>query len=188
MRTAVQERRTSPRGACPSRLDINVLQPRMATPPRSVNWSEGGLCLRLEDVLEVRSLVRFQLSSDARSVMCTGRVAWVIQRLDLRDNPPFLFDVGIEFVDIPATLRQWLIQRGVSSTKVPNVSVRTRLLEPTALHGRTYVPNVVRETNQALRWHLIVSVESAPCFSGRYASERDALAAWATFKRQRARR
>ena len=114
--TPIQERRRSIRGEFPPRFGIELLNPQRSVPPDGVNVSEGGLCLRLQEVLEVRSLVRLQITPTTKAphaVTCTGRVAWVIQRLDLRTAPPFLYDVGIEFVDPPAMLRHLVAQRGV---------------------------------------------------------------------------
>jgi len=122
----IEERRAFVRNEPPPQLAINLLQARRSIIADSVNFSEGGLCLRLRELLEVRSLVRLQVSSflreneplraktDAlrgrRAVQCTGRVAWVIQRLDLRDSPPFLYDVGIEFVKAPPMLKRLMSQ------------------------------------------------------------------------------
>ena len=174
----------------------------------SVNLSEGGLCARLDelqDPLEVRSLVRLQLTPArggaaehranernspvrlARSVECTGRVAWVIQRLDLRSTPPFPFDVGIEFVDPPHVLRQFLNQRS-DVTPLKGQTVREKRLESAVIRGRHFIPRLEREPNHSPHWHLIVSVDGTPCFSGHYPSDRAAVAAWATFKRRQAKR
>ncbi|MBI1992263.1 MAG: PilZ domain-containing protein, partial [Candidatus Omnitrophica bacterium] len=111
--TSLRERRKFPRHEPPPRFDASLLLPQGAVPAHSINVSEGGLCVRLEETLEVRSLVRLQLTPvegsgsgrGQRPMECAGRVAWVIQRLDLRSAPPFLFDVGVEFVDPPPLLR-----------------------------------------------------------------------------------
>src|SRR3989338_6777358 len=103
LKTLTQERRRFPRSAVAARLSVNLVHPRTASVSH-VNYSEGGLCLRLDEALEVRSLIRFQVApaksgerpKSPRLIECTGRVAWVIQRMDLRSMPPFLFDIGIE--------------------------------------------------------------------------------------------
>ena len=61
-------------------------------------------------------------------------------------------------------------------------------MDPAIVHGRCFVPRLEREVNHALHWHLIVWVDGTPCFSGHYASERDALTAWEKFRRQQAKR
>lgn len=193
LKTLTPERRRFQRSAWPSRLAINLLEPH-ATSVNSINYSEAGLCLRLEASVEVRSLVRFELQpghagsgKPSRSVECTGRVAWVIQRLDLRPSPPFLFDVGIEFIDPPSFIRQWMTNshETLNAVKRPGAP---RAMESAAIRGRVFVPRLERESTRPARWHLIVSVDGAPCFSDRYASERAALTAWTQFQRQQSRR
>ena len=193
LKTLTPERRRFQRNAWPSRLAINLLEPH-ASSVNSINYSEAGLCLRLEESVEIRSLVRFELQpgqagsgKTSRSVECTGRVAWVIQRLDLRTIPPFLYDVGIEFVDPPPLLRQWMANshETLDAVKRPGTP---RAMESAAIRGRVFVPRLERESTRPARWHLIVSVDGAPCFSDRYASERAALLAWTQFQRQQSRR
>lgn len=219
MKSETQERRRTPRRDFPSHLAVNLLQPQTAVASNGINVSQGGLCLRLHEALEVRSLVRLQLTPEARvarspvakggqAVQCTGRVAWVIQRLDLRDVPPFLYDVGIEFVDPPPVLRRLLARTGASFEKLTRSmsrslgelsapgarglqaagTARQRALGACVIRGRRFVANLQREPEQPPRWHLIITVDAVPCFSGRYASEREATAAWARFRRQQARR
>ena len=190
MRSVLQERRRFTRTGSSGRVAVSVLHPLTSNAPSSVNVSEGGLCLRLQDMLEIRSLVRLQLTQGEpgvrkeRSIECTGRVAWVVQRLDLRDNPPFLFDVGIEFVEPSRVVRQLLARGGEHRAVSQPRPVRMRTMELLTVHGRHFIPKLQRETNHALHWHLVVSVDGTPCFSGHYASERAAMAAWAKFRRQ----
>lgn len=193
--TAAQERRKFARSDISARVAVNVLQFRKAIPANSLNLSQGGLCLRLEEALDIRSLIRFQVTPDTtgstrhqRPVECTGRVAWVMQRLDLRDAAPFLYDVGIEFVNPPAVIRQWLMAHGAPLIAERGRAPRERILEPALIRGRRFVPKIEPDGRSALRWHLVVSVEDVPCFSGHYPSERTAVTAWAEFKRRQARR
>jgi len=186
-----EERRRFLRNEPPAPFDVSLLQPNGLLPADSVNVSESGLCLRLQERLEVHSLVRLQLTSgrtaSIRHVECAGRVAWIMQRLDLRQQPPFLFDVGIELIKPPLIWRQSLAQRGALPVSPAHRAVR-KGLEAVTIRNRRYVPALEHVPTQALRWHVVVSVDGIPCFSGRYASERAALAAWATFKRQQAKR
>lgn len=195
MKSVVQERRQFSRSALPTRVGVSLLQPGGPVSADSVNFSEGGLCLRLQEMLEIRSLVRLQLTPGRsgagrfdRTVECTGRVAWVIQRLDLRPIPPFLFEVGIEFVDPPPTLRQLIAQRGGTPVAFKDSDAREKPLESCAIRGREFVARLVRAASHPSQWHLVVSVEGAPCFSGHYPTEREAVAAWARFKREQIRR
>jgi len=193
-KTITQERRHFTRALWPAVLGINLLQPQGAGPVNHVNVSEGGLCLRLPTMLEVRSLVRLQLTPANglarrwRPMECTGRVAWVTQRLDLRAIPPYLFDVGIEFVNLPRSVHRWLTQQHVQVGAVkPRVLSHGKPLEPAVVKGREFVPRLDSDGMRQARWHLIVTVGEVPCFSRHYPTEREALAAWARFKRQQSR-
>ena len=191
-----RDRRKFIRGDFPPRFAINLLAQHGSIAADRVNVSEGGLCIRLREMLEVRSLVQLELTPTPRSeaprrrpVKCTGRVTWIMQRLDLRNAPPFLFDTGIEFVDPPPTLRQFLAQEGVDLGGLKRRSASQQIIaEPAAIRGRAFVPRVERTSGRPPRWHLVVSVDGVPCFSEHYPSERMAMAAWATFKRRQAKR
>lgn len=199
---SVQERRRFDRQEGPPRLAINLLRTNQSIAADSINVSQGGLCLRVQEELEVRSLVRLQLapasgpSEDrrptARPVTCTGRVAWVIQRLDLRQGPPFLFDVGIEFVDPPPILRQFMARQGIAPSaptpKVAAAPAAVKILESAIVRGRTFIPRLERNVRQMSPWHLVVTVDGIPCFSEHFTSERAAVEAWARFKRRQAKR
>ena len=140
--------------------------------------------MRLQAALELHSRFTLRLFEEAqkRPLQCNGRVMWVVQRLDLRDEPPFLYDVGVEFLNPPARLRQLAARAGVilrSALKPP--AVRTTL-QHTQLHGRSYTPCLTHESVPSPCWHLVVLADEVPCFSQRYPSEREALGAWAHFK------
>lgn len=192
LKTLTQERRRFPRTVSGARLSINVIHPS-ARSVSQVNYSEGGLCLRVDEALEVRSLIRFQVAparagdGHRRPVECTGRVAWVIQRLDLRSIPPFLFDVGIEFVDPPPFLRRLIAQRANVAT-AQDRSAPGKSLDVAVIRGRQFIPRLERDAHRPSLWHLVVSVDGAPCFSSRYPSERAALLAWGLFQRRQAKR
>lgn len=194
--SVVEERRRSPRNAPPPRFGVNLLQPTGGVVTvDSLNVSERGLCVRLAEVLEVRSLVRLQLASPeghaiqgSWPVECTGRVAWVIQRLDLRPEPPFVFDVGLEFVDPPPPLRRWLLQQGLEAVVAKPKGSPPQAVEPVTIRDRQFVPRLTREAARPPRWHLVVLVDDAPCFSARFPSERSALEAWDAFQRQQMKR
>jgi len=187
-----QERRHSRRRTVAKRFGIQLVHQRRFIAAHGINISEGGLCLRVEEELQVRSLVRLQFTpekvSAASPLTCVGRVAWVIQRLDLRPMPPFLFDVGIEFVDPPATVRQLLGRHGVDAAAAKEALPKARVLEVATVRGREFVPRLTRVTTASPPWHLIVTVDGVPCFSGHYPSERATLKAWAQFKRDQMRR
>lgn len=181
--TAVQDRRRFTRGEPLGSFEVNLLKPSGAVPAESVNISEGGLCVRLQEMLEVRSLVQLQLtlnSARSRPMRCTGRVTWVMQRLDLRTSPPFLFDAGIELINPPPPLRQLAAPAPAAGKRQ-----HRKALETATVRGREFVPRLERAAG---RWHLVVSVDGVPCFSEHFPSERAAAEGWARFKRQQARR
>ena len=194
MKTATQERRQFPRSTAAPQFEINLLDPRLVL-ASNVNFSEGGLCFRLREALEIRSLIRFRLTSPpqpSRSagrsrIECLGRVAWVVQRLDLRDAPPFLYDIGIEFVDPPSPLRRMLPRGATEPAAVSDPKPSRSSPPPVMIRDRRYVPQLVRTPGHQQPWHLVVLVDENPCFSGRYATEREALAAWTKQRRQLAR-
>ena len=192
----VPERRRFLRNELPSRVTVNLLQPTRLVPADGVNVSEGGLCLRLQETLEVRSLVDLQLTPDGarhgveqKPVRCKGRVSWVVQRLDLRPSPPFVFDVGIEFVDPPSMLRKLMVQRGADQAPPPiRQAVRESRLVPSVIRGRQFIPKLERVEDRPPQWHLVVAIDGVPCLSEHYLSKSDAVAGWDRFKRQQARR
>ncbi len=188
--TATQERRQFARNELSAPVAVSVARFRKAIPANSLNLSRGGLCVRLEQALDIHSLIRFHVAParPSRPVECTGRVAWIMQRLDLRAAAPFLYDVGIEFVNPPAMIRQLLAAHGMRVASAKRRSTRERALEPSLIRRRRFVPTLEPAGRSALRWHLVVSVEGTPCFSGHYPSERAAASAWAEFKRRQARR
>lgn len=158
----------------------------------SLNLSEGGACVRVQEALDVRSPVTMRLFAPphSRPVECLGRVVWVVQRLDLRSAPPFLYDVGVEFIKPPARLRALASDRGLAARGLPAAGkvVTHQSLQPATIRGRVYEPRLVHELGEQASWHLVVKVDGAPCFSQRYPAEREGLQAWSQFKRQMARR
>jgi hypothetical protein len=190
------ERRRHPRSSFPSRLAVHLLEPPTSVEPEGINLSEHGLCLRLREALEVRSLVRLQLIRTAQQrrpthrptpVACTGRVAWVTQRLDVRTGPPFLYDTGIELIEPPAGIRSLLVRGAPQPARATARAAGDGDLRPVALRGRRFVPQLTQEPGRNTRWHLVVRADGVPCFSGHYGSARGARAAWEQFVRRQSR-
>ena len=186
--TLLAERRKFLRGALPARIIVHLVRATRSIVAEGVDVSEGGLCLRLREALDVRSPVQLRFTPGrARPVTCAGRVAWVIQRMDLRDQPPYVFDTGVEFVDPPPVLRR-LARHGSDLAALKQRASPQRMREPFLTRGRSFLPRLERTSSRPPRWHLVVSVDGVPCFSAHYPLERAAIAAWAKFKRQQARR
>ena len=152
----------------------------------SLNLSEHGVCLRLQETLEIRSRIRMRLFPEQakKPLECAGQVAWVVQRMDLRDTPPFVYDIGVQFIDPPAGLRQLASRVGID-LKALAPAAKQSTLEAVALNSRRYVPLLEREVTTGT-WHLVVRVDGVPCFSHRYPSQREAADGWEQFKRQTA--
>ncbi len=185
MTAAATDRRRHLRLPVAPQFAVSLLRPEGPLPAAYVNWSEGGMCVRLQETVEIRSAIRLQvITGRERPVQCAGRVAWVMQRLDLRGVPPFLFDVGVEFIKPPPALRQWLAQRAGGAPPPARRPARGNRLGAGA---RRLIPHRGREPGHPVPWHLIVSVDSLPCFSGHYPSQRDATDAWSAFQRQQAK-
>ena len=182
----VAERRKAPRADLQGRVEIDVLASATRLQASSVNVSEVGICLRLQEALEISARVRLRLFAEAskRPLEFGGRIAWVVQRLDLRDAPPFLYDIGVEFVDPPARLREFIARTGVPVRAAATPSQEGTLLRPAMVNARWYVPRLIQEPSPAGRWHLVVIVDGVPCLSRRFTSERSAAASWQQFKRQ----
>ena len=200
LKTLDEHRRTG-RVDFQGRVELDVPHRAVRLEGNSLNLSQGGVCLRMRESLEVKVPVTLRLFTQSRQrpLQCLGRVSWVVQRLDLRDIPPFLYDVGVEFVRPPAHLRQLasrvgLTMRDLSVRPITHVGgvagklVKHSSLQPAAIRSRSYEPRLVHELGAQTCWHLVVKVDGAPCFSQRYASEREGLQAWNQFKRQMARR
>lgn len=178
------ERRRLPRVEFQGRVELDIPQSQVRLEANSLNLSEAGVCVRLQKTLDIRLRVKLRLFPETwkRPLECTGRVAWVVQRLDLRDSPPFLYDVGLEFLDPPQRFRQLAIRSGVQLKPV-TAHPATPTLQPALLNGRRYVPRLEKESSA---WHLVVWVDGVPCFSRRFPLQREAVESWQQFKRQAA--
>lgn len=181
----VEEHRKLSRVELQGRVEIDVLHRPARVEANAVNLSEGGMCVRLQEALEIRSRVRLRwfAKPPKRPLECAGQVAWVVQRLDLRDAPPFVYDVGVTFVNPPPRLRQFASRAGVVLKPSEDRPIKASLLRPATLNNRWYVPRLESHSSSSGRWHLIVTVDGVPCFSHRYPSEREAIESWERFKR-----
>ena len=191
----VQERRRLTRVDFQGRVEIDAVGPHPETrapslPTSSINLSEGGVCVRVEHELAVRSRVVLRVFSSPRRrpVQCDGRVAWVMQRLDLRPAPPFLYDVGVEFLKPPDSLRRFAARLGLPLKPVEKATPRRLRLLPATIRDRRYLASLEQERSGSNRWHVIVTVDGTPCFGQRCESLQEAKAAWQRFQRQLGRK
>lgn len=186
--TELADRRRASRVDLQTRVEIDRVHPPTRLPANSVNLSEGGICVRLEESLELSSRVRLRLflTSAKRPLTCEGRVAWVVQRMDLRTIPPLLYDVGLEFVEPGRAIRQFASQVGLAFRR-SEARGRAPSVSPATINGRLYIPKLEKAPSSGLPWHLSVWVDGAPCFSHRYPSQRHAVQSWEQFKRRMTR-
>ncbi|GEM_PF-4461714 len=106
----VEEKRQFPRVTCEGQVFLRTeerFEPIACTPQ---NVSIGGVCVRLEAMLEIGAEVDVQLvlPQFAQPLACHGRVCWTTARMDLCDEPPIPYDVGIEFLNVSIPLRETL--------------------------------------------------------------------------------
>ena len=101
----------------------------MPCEPRNV--SMGGVCLRMDEEVELRSEVDVQLVTPhlPQPIQCHGRVNWITARLDVRMQPPIPYDVGIEFVGLSPQLRAEL-QRIIDTWRQQHTAVSPRMTRP----------------------------------------------------------
>ena len=102
-----QEYRQSPRVNFDGQALIRTEHHSGFVPCEPRNVSVGGMCLRLEEEVELRSEVDVQLviPNTPQPLQCHGRVNWITARLDVRMQPPIPYDVGIEFEGLSPQLR-----------------------------------------------------------------------------------
>ena len=182
----LDERRIASRIAFRGRVELQMSQRAHCLEADSVNVSEGGVCVRVNELLEIRSPVLLRLFAQRikRPVECEGRIAWVTQRLDLRTAPPFLYDVGVEFLRTSSRLRHFVSRIGVTvHPAAARAAAKHPSLSPATINGRTYQPQLTQDAALQHRWHVVVLVDGAPCFSRHYAAMPKAMEGWKTFKR-----
>lgn len=184
-----QERRRKLRTPWYQRVELHVREAKIPVTSNSLDVSEGGMRLRLAGSVDVNSPLRLRLFSgaDDKPLECRGRVAWVVQRLDVRQAPPFIYDVGIEWVDPPAALQRLAAGAGSGAAIPKGHAHRIVHLGPIVIRERTYVAQLERESSLGDGWHLVIRADGAPCLSRRFGSEREGVAGWEQFVRQRKR-
>lgn len=102
-----EEKRQFPRAPFEGQALIRTERHATFIPCEPRNVSLGGMCLRLNEDVELRSEVDVQLvaASSAQPIECHGRVNWTTARLDVQPHAPVPYDVGIEFVGVSPQIR-----------------------------------------------------------------------------------
>ena len=161
--------------------------------------SEGGLCVRLPERFDLHTVVRVRLVAERlraalqatvasigrAPVECVGRVAWTTARMDLAPEPPYPYDIGIEFVKLPPLIRRQLTLTYERLQQRQPQSPSPRL-KPARIGGHVYDAVITREPTTDLPWHLVVRTESVPCYGARFQTAAKAAAGWDAFRRHRA--
>ncbi|MBI3087792.1 MAG: PilZ domain-containing protein [Candidatus Omnitrophica bacterium] len=167
--TTLIEHRRAPRVDVQGRVEIEprASNSRLAPAGRStrkpalaassVNLSEGGICVRLEEMLELHARVTLRMFVERaqKPLQCAGQVTWVVQRLDLRTTPPFLYDVGFRFLNPSGRLRHWVSRTGVGRRPAAGRAA-SGWLQPATVRGRGYAPSLEKESSARMPWHLVV--------------------------------
>ena len=184
-----QERRRKLRTPWYQRVELRLRESNAMVNASSLDVGEGGMRLRLSGDVSVNSRLTLRLFSGAadKPLECSGRVAWVVQRLDLRQLPPYIYDIGIEWVNPPEALRRVAAGAGSGAAIPKGHSHRIQHFGPVVIRERTYVAQLERESSLGEGWHLVVRADGAPCLSRRFGLEREAIDGWERFVRQRKR-
>ena len=183
------ERRQSRRLTYQGSVEIEAPSRREWISGEGRDLSEGGLSVRLSERFDLHTLVRFRLSTAGvrTPVECLGRVAWTTARLDLRTEPPYPYDMGIEFVKVPAFIRRRLTRAYLHLRQQQQPPVPAPHLRGVQIGGRRYEPSVTYETSPQSSWHLIIRCEDVACYAKRFDSVSAAVAGWKVFRAERIR-
>lgn len=191
MGSLINDNRRDERQKFPSDWHIKVLGSASLKSIDGVNISCRGACLRTGTPMEINTQLQLRMEhrqstlkvGKAAAESCLARVAWVQQRLDLRDTPPFVFDIGIEWVNEPARLIRSLFGDSPADATGMPAGAR-RLVKPWSANGREYSATLIEDLSAQVPWHLVIRVDGAPCLSRRFDSERAATNALRAFKKE----
>lgn len=64
------------------------------------NIGAGGMRVFIEERLEIASIVKLEILLNSDSIICEGRVVWVVKKESSYRKGFFFFDTGIEFYKI----------------------------------------------------------------------------------------
>lgn len=102
-----KERRKFPRATFPCKIVVQFSNRQLVS--QTKNISAGGLRVSLEERIERYETVDLELFLKKESpIKCKGRITWVIEIINPMENCPTMFDVGVEFMDISDTDREYI--------------------------------------------------------------------------------
>ena len=64
------------------------------------NIGAGGVRVIIEQKLEISSNVGLEIYLEKEPITCKGKIVWVVEKVNPISKKSFLFDTGLEFIDI----------------------------------------------------------------------------------------
>lgn len=102
-----KERRRFVRAAYPCRIIVKSGLKIFSS--QTENISAGGVKVILEEKFKHYTSVDLELFFEKDNpIICNGRVIWVMERGQSVEKKPFMFDVGIEFISIRDSDREYI--------------------------------------------------------------------------------
>ena len=158
---------------------------------------EGGVSVRVNERLDLHTVVRMRLTPPrltdrraparrASALQCVGRVAWTTARMDLRAEPPYPYDMGIEFLQVPPFIKRQMTMVYRRLRQHQQAAPRAPRLRAAQIGRRFYVPSLSYDVAPQASWHLIVRIDGVPCYARRFASLNAAVAGWKAFRTEHA--
>ncbi len=189
----IADRRRSARMPCRTVVELSARPGWPFVPCEARNISVVGICVRFPKELELRSPVRLRVwKSTGEPIECDGQVNWTMGRSDICQQPPYPYDIGIEFDGLPQTTgtllaalleefgQSWVGTTEPRRTEAPGVM-------PVTIRGQRYVPDLAYQPGSGT-WHLVIYRGKTPYYSQRFANCDDAAKQWQAFKTTMARR
>ncbi len=102
------DRRRFPRASYPCRIILFSGDEREVISLHTENISAGGIRLIVDKRLTVNNTVEIELFAELSPIVCKGRIAWVSEIKPMEGENAYLFDVGIEFIEISEKCKERL--------------------------------------------------------------------------------
>lgn len=95
-------RRRFPRASYKCLITIRKRQNAKTISTNTENIGAGGICVIVKEDLGLFQGVDLELSIDDNrpEIKCGGTVVWVVKKADTKQKGIYLFDTGVEFIDI----------------------------------------------------------------------------------------
>ncbi len=93
------EKRRFVRAKFPCVISIHTLHEHVIT-TYTENISAGGVRVVIEEKLETSSTVGLEIQINKNTIVCKGRIVWVVDKESPYKKSIFYYDTGIEFYEI----------------------------------------------------------------------------------------